>query len=414
MDRDKLIRELLYQIRLGEDSGYEFKRIDIKGQTIKGPSQQDLADEMAAFANQKGGYLVLGVEDKSKAVSGIPLEMLDAVQQRVKNAARDNIEPPLPIYTRLLTLPDAEGDLKHVVYVVIEKSLFVHSSNGRYFHRVAESKQPMRPEYLARLMMQRSQARIVWFDESPVNGTRPDDLDISLCKKFLREKGQPESSQLRKLKMLVNDENGEQKLSVSGVLLGTSKPSEWLPHAFTQAVYYGGDRRDADDQMDAQDFTGPLDQQVVGALQFVENNMRVAARKFIGREDIPQYSLTAVFEALVNAVAHRDYDQYGSHIRLHMFADRLVVSSPGALVNTMEVDDLIARQAARNQLISSLLARCPVDHPAIRRTMMMDKRGEGVPVIIEKSRELSGKRPEYKMNGEELELTIYAASKENS
>ena len=413
MDRDKLTRELLYQIRLGEDSLFEFKRVEIKGNTIKGPSQQDLADEMAAFANQKGGYLILGVEDKTRAVTGIPLAMLEGVQRRVKDAARDNIEPPLPIFTRLLTLPDASGELKHIIYVTIEKSLFVHSSNGRYYHRVAESKQIMRQDYLVRLMMQRSQAQIIWFDESPVQGTRREDLDASLYRKFLREEGQPEIRQLHKLKMLVNDENGDEKLSVSGVLMGTANPVEWLPNAFIQAVCYAGDNRNADQQIDAQDFSGPLDQQVMGGLKFVEKNMLVAARKIIGREDIPQYSLTAVFEALVNAVAHRDYSQYGSHIRLRMFADRMLISSPGALANTMEVDDLIARQAARNQLISSLLARCPIDHPEIRRGKMMDKRGEGVPIIMEQSLALSGKRPQYQMNGEELELTIYAASKES-
>lgn len=413
MDNEKLIRELVYQIRLGEDSRYEFKRVEIKGQTIKGPTQQDLADEMAAFANQKGGYLILGIEDKTKVVTGIPLDMLEAVQRRVKDAARDNIEPPLPVYTRLLSLPDASGELKTVVYVAIEKSLFVHSSNGRYYHRVAESKQLMRQEYLVRLMMQRSQARIIWFDESPVQGTSRQNLDASLYRKFLREEGQPENLQLHKLKLLVNDENGEEKLSISGVLLATPHPVEWLSGAYIQAVCYSGDSRNADQQLDAQDFTGSLDQQVMGAVQFVEKNMRVAARKFIGREDIPQYNLTAIFEALVNAVAHRDYSQYGSHIRLHMFADHLIISSPGALANTMEVDDLIARQAARNQLISSLLARCPVDYPAIKRGNMMDKRGEGVPIIMEESLALSGKRPLYQMNGEELELTIYAAEKDN-
>ena len=409
MDNAKLVRELLKQIRLGEDSKYEFKHIYIKGESIQGPSQQNLADEMAAFANQKGGYLILGVDDKTKAVNGISEEMIEKVQQMIRNAAQDNINPPLPIYTRIIELPDTEGTLKNVLYVAVDKSLFVHSSNGKYFHRVAESKKIIPHEYLSRLMMQRSQSGIIWFDESPVNGTRPDDLDESLYVKFLREKGQPESNQLRKLKMLVDDENKEPKLSVSGVLLGTQNPSEWLPHAYIQAVSYAGEGRNSNQQTDARDITGPLDQQVTGALQFVEKNMLVAARKIIGREDIPQYSLTAVFEALVNAVAHRDYAQHGSHIRLHMFSDRLTVSSPGALVNTMEVEDLIVRQAARNQLISSLLARCPINHAAIERAMMMDKRGEGVPVIIEESLALSGKHPEYRMHGEELELTVHAA-----
>lgn len=413
MNREELVKELMFQIRLGEDSRYEFKRVEVKGNKIKGPAQQDLADEMAAFANQKGGFLLMGIEDKSREVLGIPNDLQDAVQQRVKGAARDNIDPPLAIYTRLLELPNTQGELKTILVVQIDKSLFVHSSNGRYYHRVAESKQIMRQEYLVRLMMQRSQSRMIWLDERPVPGAKKEDLDVSLYRKFLREKGQPDSTQLHKLKMLVKNEEGHEELSVSGVLLGTPNPTHWLPSAFIQAVCYSSEERNAAQQTDAKDFTGPLDQQVLGALKFVEENMRVAATKNIGRIDIPQYNLTAVLEAIVNAVAHRDYDLYGMKIRLHMFSDRLVLSSPGALANTMEVDDLIARQAARNQLISTLLARCPIEHPTINRAMMMDKRGEGVPIIMEESEKLSGKRPEYKMMGEELQLTIYAANKKD-
>jgi len=409
MDREKLLKELLYQVRLGEDSRYEFKRVEIRGSKIKGPSQKELADEMAAFANQKGGYLVLGVDDKTREVFGIPTEMLDAVQQRLKAAASDTVEPPLPIATQLLEMPDAQGEPKNVIHVTIDKSLFVHSSQGRYLHRVAESCQPMRQDYLVRLMMQRSQARMIWLDERPVPGTKADDLDPTLYRKFLRDNGEPEHMQLRKLRILVKDDDGEEKLSVSGVLLSTPDPTQWLPNAYIQAVCYGGAERDSDQQFDAMDLTGPLDQQVAGALAFVEKNQRVAARKLLGREDVPQYSLTAVFEALVNAVAHRDYDIYGAHIRLHMFSDRLVLCSPGALVNTMEVDELSARQASRNQVITSLLARCPFEHGSINRSHIMDKRGEGVPVILNESQVLSGKRPEYQMVGEELQLTLFAA-----
>ncbi len=147
------------------------------------------------------------------------------------------------------------------------------------------------------------------------------------------------------------------------------------------------------------------------ALDFVERNMKTAATKTIGRKDIPQYSLKAIFEALVNAVAHRDYAIYGCKIRLHLFVDHLVIASPGALVNTMEVDELELRQATRNQLITTLLARCPIDRSGIERSLMMDKRGEGVPVVMDESERLSGRRPIFEMVGEELQLTIYAANK---
>ena len=314
----------------------------------------------------------------------------------------------------MLELPNQQGELKPVIFIEIDKSLFVHASNGHYYCRVNESKKEMRTDFLARLIMQRSQARMIWFDEQLVPRTTKDDLDASLAALFLRDSGQSALVQFRKLKLLVDGDDGQEGLSVAGVLMATQDPRQWLPDAYIQAVCYRGSRRHAEDQLDAMDISGPLNQQVIQALAFVEKNMKVAARKTIGRIDIPQYHLGAIFEALVNAVAHRDYAIHGAKIRLHMFEDHLVLSSPGALVNTLSVDELDVRQATRNQLLASLLARCKVDHPFIAREYLMDKRGEGVPLIRDESYKLSLQWPEFKMVGEELQITIYAASKEKN
>ncbi len=166
-------------------------------------------------------------------------------------------------------------------------------------------------------------------------------------------------------------------------------------------------------QLDAQDITGPLDAQVLAACHFVRKNMLVYATKDEGRHDLPQYDMTAVFEALVNAVAHRDYSIHGAKIRLRMFADRLELYSPGAIPNTMTVESLPYRQSARNEAITSLLAKCSVpeaDKAITSRSAMMDKRGEGVQIILDQSERLSGKRPVYRLvDDSELLLIIPAA-----
>ncbi|EKD36539.1 MAG: hypothetical protein ACD_75C01473G0006 [uncultured bacterium] len=152
--------------------------------------------------------------------------------------------------------------------------------------------------------------------------------------------------------------------------------------------------------------------QIAEAYKFVEKNMNMYAVKEPARRDIPQYAMQAVFEALVNAVAHRDYSIQGSKVRLHMFADRLEIFSPGTIPNTMTIESLPLRQAARNELLTSLLARCPMpfaNFPGDRK-FLMDKRGEGVPIILTESKKLSGRLPEYRLiDDAELMLTIFAA-----
>jgi ATP-dependent DNA helicase RecG len=198
--------------------------------------------------------------------------------------------------------------------------------------------------------------------------------------------------------------------------MASADPRPWLPNAFIQAVAYQGEeiRPDPDRpyQLDALDCAGPLDHQVIEASRFVFRNMKTAAYKRLGRHDIPQYDLEAVFEALVNAVAHRDYSVYGSKIRLRMFSDRLELYSPGSLANTMDIDALPYRQSARNETLTSLLAKTPVpelEWLKTSRVTMMDRRGEGVRIILDSSERLSGRMPLYELFGDELRLTIYAA-----
>ena len=139
--------------------------------------------------------------------------------------------------------------------------------------------------------------------------------------------------------------------------------------------------------------------------------MKVSAVKHAdgGREDRPQFDMLAVFEAVVNAVAHRDYSMPGSKVRIRLFDDRLEIYSPGMLVNAMSTDSLPYRQAARNEVLTSLLARCVVPQNK-KRTCVMDKRGEGVTLILNRSEALSGKRPEYRMlDSSELRVTIFGA-----
>ena len=98
----------------------------------------------------------------------------------------------------------------------------------------------------------------------------------------------------------------------------------------------------------------------------------------------------------------------GMRIRLHMFNDRLELLVPGALANTLTAESLHLRQASRNELIVSLLARCPAP-TGLGRTRIMDRRGDGVPIILAECRALSGRAPTYSLiDDTELQLVMWA------
>ena len=403
--------ELVRRIRLGPNPTMELKWVLLAGSRITAPRANEFADDLASMANGWGGAAVLGVDDGSREVLGIPLDRLDAVEAWVRDVCNDSVKPPLDALIRKIEVPGADGGLVAVICVEVDRGLFVHKSPGGYFCRTGNSMREMPPEVLARLFQERSQSRVIRFDESPVPGTSPEQLDGGLTRRFLRDERFPDETALRKLRIIADDEKGAARITIAGVLLCTRDPGRWLPHAQIQAVSYVGERQDINYQSDARSFDGPLDEQVFEALNFVRLNMRVAVAKAMARVERPQFSHRAVFEALVNAVAHRDYSMAGARVRLHLFGNRPELHVPGALASTLTPESMDSRQYSRNELIVSLLARCRVsEQENLVRSHMMDRRGEGVPIILDESRELSGRVPEYTLiDDSELRLVIWPA-----
>ena len=316
-------RELLDKIRLGEDSYLELKEVRLAGRQVKEPHRHSLADEIAAFANSRGGVIVLGVQDRPREVLGIPAEALDAAELHVRQCG-DLIDPFLAPTIERLELPTATGDEVPVIKIDVARTLFVHRSPGGYLLRVGSKKRPMSTEYLTRLLAERSRTGLARFDEEVVAEASLDDLQDDLVERFRTSRSAAESSRfLSNLHLARTDERGNLRPTVAGILLAATDPRQWLPSAYVQAVAYRGTevRVGSDDpyQLDAEDVAGPLDAQVEGACRFVARNMKTAAFKNIGRVDRPQFDMAAVFEAVVNAVAHRDYSIHGSKIRLRLF-----------------------------------------------------------------------------------------------
>ena len=399
--------ELLEKIQLGEDSGLEFKS--------ELPDHKELASEIAAFANTEGGELIIGVNDKRTAdnhrgVPGIELGNLDKTETTVVDVCRDNINPPVRVTTQKIKIEE-----KYVLRVEIPHSFFVHEVGGVYFAREGSTKRRIPTEQLARLLQSRSQARIIRFDEQVVPDTDMSTLREELYLRFVDSEVNVNAKDREELllkRRLLAKEGQQKRASVSGILMCHNDPTAYLPNSYIQAVCYRSKVMHANYQVDAKDFKGSLDQQITDAYKFVEKHNRVAARKKIGRIDYPQYSMKAVFEALVNAVVHRDYSKSNSKIRLFMFSDRLEIYSPGELANTITIDTLLYNQATRNELLARLLSEVSIDDDMSRqlsRKKFLEMRGEGVKTILRESKALNSRQPTYKMHGKELLLTIFAA-----
>lgn len=406
------LEQLLDMIRLGEDSGAEFKEVRFSGDRVVGPSKERLAKEISALANAKGGWLVLGVDDKTRKVLGIPVAQLDGLNRFVEETCNDAIKPTVVVDTYRRELPDEMGNPVPVLAVRIDQSPYVHQTSEGYFYRVGSSARAMQTDFVLRLHQERSLTRIKRFEELPVPHTSLETLREDLWRRFVSSRETDAKVALLKRNLLAQNADGVVQASVLGLLMCSEEPRRHLPNSYIQAVRYRGTAQNSNFQVDAKELVGPLDQQVYEAMVFFRLNQRVAATKEVGRQDFPQFSDKAILEAVVNAVAHRDYSVDHSHTRFFMFDDRIEIYSPGSLVNSMTVESMRYRTATRNERVTNLLSECAVSEALgdLGRTKLMERRGDGVDIILAESERLGAARPEYRLlDDAELMLTIYAA-----
>jgi len=249
------------------------------------------------------------------------------------------------------------------------------------------------------------------YDETPVWGAGLDHLALDAFAAYHElQFGLPLESQLEQSQIaldtllrhlrLADCIDGDCWLTVAGLLMFGKEPQEFMPQSRVSAVAFAGADEDSD-LLDRREILGRLPQIIDDTRLFLERNMRHPAREQgFRREDLALYDRKALGEAVVNAIAHRDYSLSGSQIRVFLFTDRVEIRSPGRLPNSVTLDNIrLGVHAERNRRLATLLTQ----------TGHMSAIGTGIPrLIIRLSRQLSGREPEFALVGEELRVTIWA------
>jgi predicted HTH transcriptional regulator len=394
--------ELLEEIAAGEDAYLEFKEVVFKGRAPRFAGEQTRATEamarvLCSFANAEGGVLVFGVND-SQDVVGVDPDKASLLEQWVVNVSQNNCEPPVYVIPDWKRLPDASGATHRCLKVDVPKSPYVHRTSGdRWMTRVGSHKLDLRPDQLARLLERRQMGKP--FEERAVRTADLSALDMNLFEDYVRRRFDPEEigpgpgleSLLVNLKLAVHLDSGPVVPTVVGLLLfGRSPITDALPGAFVQCVLYRGRVADANAQLDSKRFEGPVPEQIIQATRFVERYIPVAAEKtHEGRLDHPAFSLRAVHEAIVNATVHRDYQLSGSNVRVVILDERIEISNPGGLHNTLRPENLFAgaQPYRRNQALAGFLRdyQSPISGRAL-----MESRGEGFLMLVRETHALGG------------------------
>lgn len=405
--------ELLQLIANGENSGVEFKRDDLR------PEQ--LAKEIVALANLKGGSVLLGVEDDG-SISGVQrpdLEhwVMDTVFGRY-------VHPMILPYFEVVTMDDERRIAVVTLTEGTAKPYAVrHNDREEVYVRVGSTSRRATREQLARLF---ESGGMLHTELLPVSGTAFADLDRARLEDYLlRVVGDPElpaddgawHQRLTGLGFMVARAEGAPVCSIAGLVLFGRSPCQKMRYAGVRWMSFDG----ADMTYLAQDdscldgplvalWTGDHGEPLVDAglierladrmkpfISVRSDNLQDNLRRDVGMRFAPE----AVREAVLNALVHRDWTR-PVEVEIVNYADRLEITSPGALQNSMTIEKMLAGQRS---------ARNPVITEVMRDYGYVEQRGMGVRrKIVPLTREFAGRDAVFEASDDFVRVALPAVA----
>lgn len=404
--------ELLEIIANGENSGVEFKRDDIRAET--------LAREIVSLANLRGGMVLLGVEDDG-TISGI---QRDDLETWVMNVVFSHVHPMLLPFYEVVTLED-----KLQVAVV---SVAMGSSKPYVLRHNGREDIYIRAGSTSRLADRNQQAQLfaagglIHSEALPVSGAGLDTLDRERLKDYLlsyagdRELPQTEDAWLQRLLglgFMTAVQGAMPVCTIAGLVLFGRTPRRYLRQAGIRWMAFNSEEKSYQ-AMDDTILDGPLVARFASqdgkAGELIERGLiedlmdRLRGQPLVSseqeklgddlrRERIWHYPPVALREAIVNALAHRDWTR-ALEVEVIAYSNRIEIISPGPLQNSMTTEKMLAGQRSpRNTTIVAVL----------RDYGYVDARGMGVrnkivPLVLK----ASGKEPSFEATDDHVRVTL--------
>ncbi len=317
-------------IRNGENSFVEFKNEQVHADS--------LAKVVVAFANMQGGTVLIGVDDDGQ-ISGVSSK---DVEERIVSICRNNVSPPvIPLIT------SSRIDDKLVYQVTIEKGTYkpykVKTTNKFFIRAGSVSVEPTNEE-LIRLFQNGQQLH---FEVGPVPGTSIDDIDRlkfkTYCRDFRKIDWDDDGAELEKLLYNLQIMSRDSVVTIAGLLFFGKHIDRLLPQAGIDMHYFSGTTVDSE-ILDTKELTSDVPHLLAAAEDFVTYHS--AKRSYFNKEqtrrtDRYDYEPFVIRELAANAFAHLDWSIFGQRIRLNMFQDRLELFSPGAIPNTLTLEQAL-------------------------------------------------------------------------
>ena len=365
-DMDKELKRLIKQ---GESYNLEFKE----------SLDKSISKEMCAFANTNGGKILLGVKDNGE-IKGI--NITNKLKSEIQSHAR-NIKPPVKINV---------SDIDNVIIIdVLDSKDTPHSASGQFFLREGATSQKLERDEVKELFIREGLLR---FDDTPNKDfDLSKDLDKNKFNLFLDKanisKVLKRGQILENLKLL---EKG--KLRNAGVLLFCHRIGKFFLNATIDCVLYQGE--DKYKILDRKEFNADLHSNYQNALTYLKNRLKTEyIIKGGPREEKLEIPEDALREAILNAIAHRDYFST-AHIQVDIYPNRVEIINPGGLIGNLTLKELYKKSIPRNPLLFGLM----------QRMELAERSGSGLLRIDKAMKEYKLGKPKIEVNKHFFSITF--------
>lgn len=388
-------------IRSGENSFVEFKDDAV--------DNKKLAREIVALLNHRGGYLLLGVSDAGDMI-GLTR---DDNEERVMNLCADLITPVVQVtYYEILCsekrLAVIEIEAGHNKPYAVQESVTLDGRKAKiklYYNRYGSTtREVTERDELQRLFQASGKLH---YETSAVTGAKLHDLDLAALTEYLQTYRRIEAAALDAPALhrlmenlnLVTRTDMELRPSLAGLLLfGKNRVARWLPQNGIDCVKVRGREIGAGTE-DVKFFERNAFINFEDALAFIYRyNTQSFVVEGMRRIDFWDYPEKALREALVNAIVHRDYTVSGSHVRVHVFEDRIEIRSPGGLPNSLTMEKI---------QVGTIYHRNPVLMQFFYDARLSERLGQGIPTIFREMKANNNPEPRFEDLADEIRVTLY-------
>ncbi len=373
--------------------GIEYERLDFK------ESAGNLKEIIPAMAMTLGGVVVCGISD-ARQIVGCPLG-----QKTLDKIARAGHETGVDVQAHALAVDGLELTIVAVPEV---RDRIVTTTDGRLLRRVGSDNQPLRGDALGRFVRAREERS---GEDEPIARLDYMDLDLELINRALLSDGR---SPIRRRSVgalsralvdlgvaEVADASLDPQTLRAAVLLFATQPTRYVKAAATQIVRRVGVGPGPGPVSAREDIDGPIPALLERALTFIdEHTSHHEAVVGTHRETFAEYPPAVLREAILNALAHRDYGLVGATVDVTIWDDRIEIHSPGSLPGHITTENMRSEHYSRNRRIMRVL----------KTLNLVEEYGEGVDRMFSEMEARLMEPPHFTATPSSVTVTLYNRS----